>query len=468
MTEMPSPSRPTIYLDYSATTPLAPEVREAMRPYLEERWGNASSTHKMGSDAREGVEVARRKVAKLLGCEPEEIVFTSGGTESDSLAILGAAFAARAAGRGNHVVSAVTEHKAVLEAVRFLERDGFETTLLGVNSLGVVELADFTAALRPETVLVSIMLGNNETGVFQPNIQELAALCRAKGVLFHCDAVQAVGRIPVSIKLLGVDLLSISGHKIHAPKGVGALYVRQGVTLSPPQAGGGQEDGRRGGTENVAGIVGLGVAADLARSGFSQRANQEKAQRNRLWQSLSERLPGLSINGGKASRMPHILSVAIPGANAQKLVATLSSETGVCCAAGSACSSDGEGQPKASHVLMAMGLGEEVARGSLRFSLGRYTTEREIDEAIELVAPVIARETGLPLTIPKKKKTPPPPPKKPGQPPIPAKKPGQPPIPAKKPGAPPVATKKPVLPGKKVAPSPSVFLQAGPPAPKKK
>lgn len=386
-----------VYLDYNATTPVAPEVRDAMLPYLGDHFGNPSSTHRLGNDARLGVERARRKVARLLGCDPDELVLTGGGSESDNLAIKGALFAARLARGGPaapaHVITAAAEHKAVLEAVHDLATyHGVATTILPVDATGRVDPADLRAAFRPETLLVSIMFGNNEVGTIQP-VADLAAACRERGVLFHCDGVQAFGQVPVDVRALGVDLFSLSGHKLYAPKGVGALYVRRGVALAPLVSGGSQEAGRRAGTENAAGIVALGAAVDLAARGLEEEAARKVALRDRLWAGLRDAIPDIHLNGHPTERLPGTLHVGLPGVAGQQLVVTLSSRAGICCSAGSACTSDagcGVVQTKISHVLAAMGIETERARGSLRLSLGRYSTEEDVAAVLAALPPLVA------------------------------------------------------------------------------
>jgi len=377
-----------IYFDHAATTPLRDEALEAMLPYFSAAGFNASSLHAEGRAARAGLDDARERVARALGARPREIVFTGSGSESDNLAILGAARASRGA---NHVVSAVTEHPAVLAALDVLREDGWEVTLLPVDSEGRVDVDRFRAALRPGTALASIMLANNELGTLQP-VAELAAIARRRGVLFHSDAVQAPGRVPLDVSSLGVDLLSLSGHKFYGPKGTGVLYVRAGTPLVPLVVGGGQEGGLRSGTENVAGIVGMATALELAVRELPVEAPRLAALRDRLEEALQRQVPEPRINGAGAPRLPNISSVAVPGVDAASLLLRLDLE-GFALSAGSACAS---GATLPSHVLAALGLPAWVAEGTIRFSLGRLTGEGEIAEACRRLPAILQhmREIG--------------------------------------------------------------------------
>ena len=360
-----------IYLDYNATTPVLPEVLEAMLPYLRERFGNPSSLHPYGQEARRGVDRARGQVADLLGCSPDEIIFTSGGTESNNLAILGTI---RDAGDPGHVVTSVIEHPAVLRPCEMLERQGHRVTRLGVDSLGVVDVGQARDALNDLPLLLTVMHANNETGTMQP-VKELAALARERGALVHTDAAQSVGKVPVDVEHLGVDLLSIAGHKLYAPKGVGALYVRRGTRLAPVIVGAGHERGLRPGTENVASIVGLGAACALARNTLHAESARVLALRERLWGLLGEGVPGLRLNGHPTERLPNTLNVVFPGVRSSSL---LKAAAGVAASAGSACHEGGE---TPSPVLAAMGLSDDDALGSVRLSLGRLTTEVDVTTA---------------------------------------------------------------------------------------
>jgi cysteine desulfurase len=362
-----------IYLDYNATTPLDPAVLAAMRPYLETHFGNPSSGHVYGATARAGVETARAQVAALLGCAPDEVVFTGGGSESDNLALLGVALAHR--DRGDHIVTTQIEHPAVLETCRYLERRfGFRVTYLPVDGQGQVEPAAVEAALTPRTLLVSVMHANNETGVLQP-VAAIAAIARRHGVLVHTDAAQSVGKVPVNVAELGVDLLTVAGHKLYAPKGVGALYVRRGTVLDPLIHGAGHEGGRRAGTENVAGIVGLGAACAVARERLAAELPRLTALRDRLGAALAA--AGWVLNGHPTARLPNTLNVSLEGAEGEEVLRRAPS---VAASTGAACHS-GHAEPSA--VLLAMGLSRTRALGAVRLSLGRWTTEAEVDRAAE-------------------------------------------------------------------------------------
>jgi cysteine desulfurase len=368
-----------IYLDANATTPLLPEVLEAMRPFLVEQFGNASSIHQEGQRARSAVEQARASVARLLGCRPAEIVFTSGGTESDNLAIFGSVKA------GDHVLTSRVEHHAVLHAVERLGDRGVEVEFLPVDAQGVVAVEDVRRALRPNSRLISVMLVNNETGVLQP-VEEIGRIARESGVRFHVDAVQAAGKMAIDVHSLGCDLLSISGHKMHGPQGTGALFVRRGTRLEPLFAGGAHERQRRAGTENVAGIVGLGKAAECAMEGLRNgELERIRGLRDRLEIGLLEQASG--VNGGGTPRVPNTSNLWFETLDGEALVIALDLQ-GLAVSSGAACSS---GASEPSHVLLAMGLSPERARGSVRLSLHRQTTEEEIERTIELVSSQVAR-----------------------------------------------------------------------------
>jgi cysteine desulfurase len=370
-----------VYLDNNATTPVLPEVLESMRPYFGERFGNASSIHHHGQETRSAVERSRESVAALLGCQPAEIVFTSGGTEGDNLAIAGLAIA------GDHIITSSIEHHAVLHACRHLEDIGCEVTFLPVNGLGLVDPDDVKRALRANTKLISIMMANNETGVLQP-VEEIGRIAAEADAFFHTDAVQAAGKIPIDVNAIGCDVLSISGHKMHAPQGVGALYVRKGTQLQPLFYGGRHERSRRAGTENVPGIVGLGKAAEIAMQGF-ERGDGKKmfGLRDRLQQGILAQVEGAGVNGGGASRVPNTTNIYIDHIDGEAMVIALDLK-GLAVSTGAACSS---GAVEPSHVLIAMGLRPEQARASLRFSLGKQNTEEEIDFALALVPETVAR-----------------------------------------------------------------------------
>lgn len=371
-----------VYLDYNATTPVDPRVADAMRPFLTGGWGNPSSLHRPGREARAAVEAARAQVARCLGCEPEEVVFTSGGSESDNLALRGV-IAARG---GGHVVTTAIEHPAVLEVVRALAREGrIALTVVGVDRRGRVDPVAVVRALRPDTVLVSVMLANNEVGTVQP-LAEIAAECRGRGVLVHSDAAQAVGKIPVDVATLGVDLLTVAGHKLYAPKGVGALYVRAGVRLEPLIRGAGHEMGLRAGTENVLEIVGLGAACALVTDELAAETPRLVAHRDRLAAALRVAMPALIEHGDPAARLPNTLSVALPGIDADLLLSRLGDE--VAASAGAACHAE---DVQVSHVLAAMGVDTATALATLRLSVGRFTTTAEVDRAAERIVE-LARE----------------------------------------------------------------------------
>jgi cysteine desulfurase len=367
-----------IYMDANATTPLLPEVLEAMRPFLLERFGNASSIHQEGQHARWAVEQARARVARLLGCHPAEIVFTSGGTESDNLAVFGSLKA------GDHFITSAVEHHAVLRAGHKLRERGVAVDFLPVDGQGLVAVEDVRKALRAETRLISVMMANNETGVLQP-VKEIGQIAAEAGVRFHVDAVQAAGKLPLKVEAIGCHLLTLSGHKMHAPQGTGALFVRRGTRLEPLFAGGAHERQRRAGTENVAGIVGLGHAAECAMEAGS--AERMGALRDRLEAGLLEHTNDRGVNGGGAPRVPNTSNLWFDHLEGEALVIALDLK-GLAVSSGAACSS---GASEPSHVLEAMGLPAARARASVRFSLHRQTSEEEVDRAIELVSSQVAR-----------------------------------------------------------------------------
>jgi cysteine desulfurase len=369
-----------VYLDNSATTPVLPEVFEAMRPYFDERFGNASSIHHHGQETRAAVEGARESVANLLGCRASEVVFTSGGTEADNLAIFGLA------DPGDHVITSTVEHHAVLNACKHLESQGCEVTYVPVDGRGLVDPEDVRRALRPETKLVAIMMANNETGVLQP-VEEIGRVAGEADVCFHTDAVQAAGKVPIDVNQIGCDLLAISGHKIHGPQGAGALYVRRGTTLEPMLFGGRHERSRRAGTENVPGIVGLGKAAELARGGLDRgEAEQLSTKRNRLERALLQ-LDSAGVNGAGAPRVPNTTSICFDFIDGEALVIALDLK-GLAVSTGAACSS---GAIEPSHVLTAMGMPSDRARASIRLSLGKQNTDDDVDFAIALVVETVTR-----------------------------------------------------------------------------
>ncbi len=369
-------SRP-IYLDYNGTTPHAPEVIAAMRPFLEEEFGNPSSGHLYAVAPRQALNAARRQVAGLLNCTPAEVVLTSGGTEANNWAIIGSARALRA--RGRHIVTTAFEHPAVLNVCRFLEKEGFAVSRLPVGAEGVVSLADVEAALRPDTILVTIMHANNEVGTIQP-VPAIAALVRARGIRVHTDAAQSAGKIPVYVQALGVDLLSLAGHKLYAPKGVGALYIRHGVALDPFMHGAGQEGGRRAGTENILEIVGLGKACEIAARDLALNRRHLQAMRDRLHAALAAGIPEMRLNGHPAERLPNTLSLSFRGLEANRILEAIGLE--VAASAGAACHAD---SVEISHVLQAMAVPVEWAKGTLRLTTGRMTTPAEIDRAAAVI-----------------------------------------------------------------------------------
>lgn len=374
-----------IYLDHAATTPVRPEVREAMEPYESERFGNPSSVHRWGQQARAALEEARERLAGVLGAARREIVFTGSGTEADNLAVLGRWLVARREGPAAVACSAV-EHKAVLEAVGAAARAGANALIVAVDEEGRLELGALEEALLSRPCVVSVMWGNNEVGVLQP-VEEVAERCREAGVVMHTDAVQALGRVPVRVDRVPCDLLSVNAHKIGGPKGIGALYVRAGVEIAPLLHGGGQESGLRPGTQNVAAAVGLAVAAELAVNEQAAEAERLAGLRDRLGRAIVEALPGTVVNGGGAPRLPHILNVSVPDVDQETVLVALDLE-GVAASSGSACTS---GAIELSHVLTAMGRSATERAASVRFSLGRTTTAAEIDEAARRIVAVLGR-----------------------------------------------------------------------------
>lgn len=373
-----------IYLDYNATTPTDPKILKKMMPYLKDSYGNPSSVYRFAQESKRAVEEARASLARLLNAQESEIVFTSGGTESDNTAIKGIALAKR--DKGRHIITSKIEHHAVLHTCAALEEQGFEVTYLGVDRTGRVNPEELNKSIRKDTILVSIMYVNNEVGTIQP-IKEIAGICRSKKVCFHSDAVQAVGKIPVDTKELGLDLLSLSGHKFYGPKGAGALYVRKGVKFIPLLHGGGHERGRRSGTENVAAIVGLGEAARLAESGLNRESVRISSLRDKLERGILAAIPEVKVNGDTENRIYNTLNVSIGYIEGESILINLDFE-GVCASSGSACTS---GSLEPSHVLLAMGLPHELAHGSLRLSLGRYTTERDIEQVLKVLPPIVER-----------------------------------------------------------------------------
>ena len=370
-----------VYLDNNATTPVLPEVFEAMRPYFGEHFGNASSIHHHGQETRAAVESARESVAGLLGCSASEVIFTSGGTESDNLAIAGLVKA------GDHVITSGIEHHAVLHAAKNLEQIGCEVTVLPADGRGLVDPDDVKRGLRPATKLITVMMANNESGVLQP-VEEIGKLAAEAEVLFHTDAVQAAGKVPIDVKRMHCHALSISGHKLHGPQGTGALFLKKGTQLHPLFHGGRHERSRRAGTENVPGIVGLGKAAKLASESFNNGAIERlAAMRDRLQRVVLSCIQGTTVNGDGAPRVPNTANIRFDDIDGESLVIALDLK-GLAVSTGAACSS---GAIEPSHVLIAMGLRPEQARASIRFSLGKQTTEQDIDCAIQLLPETVAR-----------------------------------------------------------------------------
>lgn len=371
-----------IYLDHNATTPVDPRVFEAMRPYLTERFGNPSSIYRAGQDVRKAVEDARDSLAGLLGAEPRRIYFTSGGTESDNTAIKGIAL-----NRGSgHIITSAIEHPAVFEVVKWLEKRGFTATYVGVDSDGLVDPEEVGKAIRGDTIVISIMHANNEIGTLQP-IEEIAAIAHGKGIPFHTDAVQTTGKLKIDVDSMDIDLLSLSAHKFYGPKGTGALYVRKGIKFDPCVHGGHQERGVRGGTENVAGIVGLGAAVEIAAAEMEMESVRVGRLRDRLEKGLAEKISDLRFNGHRQKRMYNTASIIVKYVEGEAMLLNLDYH-GIAASSGSACTS---GSLDPSHVLLAIGLPAPIAHGSLRFSLGRATTEEGVDKVIEVLPPIVEK-----------------------------------------------------------------------------
>jgi len=380
---LPSSTFVMIYFDNNATTSLDPDVLEAMLPFLRENYGNPSSAYSFGKRVAQAVHHAREQLADLLGCEPSELIFTSCGTESDNSAIQSAI---QLDPDRRHLVTSKVEHSAIVKHAETLARRGYEVTWLSVNSDGLIDLRELENAIRPDTAIVSLIWANNETGVLFP-IEEAAAICRAKGTLFHTDAVQAVGKIPIDLQKSSIQFLSLSGHKLHAPKGVGALYVNRRTRFNPYLIGGGQENKKRGGTENTASIVGLGVAAELAGVHLSEENAQVRALRDTFEEGILKRIPNVQVNGHRTLRLPNTSNLAIEGIDSEGMLMLLD-QKGICCSAGSACTA---GSLEPSHVLRAMGCSTDRARGSLRFSFSRLNTQEEVRQALEIVPRLVEK-----------------------------------------------------------------------------
>jgi len=373
-----------IYLDYAATTPCAPEVVAAMLPFFSDRFGNPASMHASGQENKGAVEEARERIASFLGAAPGEIVFTSGGTESNNTAVKGVAYARQ--GKGNHIITSPIEHHAVLEPCHFLEKEGFEITILPVDGDGLVDPDDVRKTITGKTILISVMHANNEIGTIQP-IEEIGRIARERGVYFHTDAVQTLGHLPFTVGELHVDLLSASAHKLYGPKGVGILFVKKGTRLTPFMHGGEQENRRRASTHNVPGIVGFAKAVELASEGMETEVRELTALRDRLITGLREGIEAVKLNGHSTRRLPNNVNISVAHVEGEGLLLSLDM-LGIACSTGSACSS---ASLEPSHVLMALGLPHELAHGSLRFSLGRPTTAADIDRLLAVLPPVVQR-----------------------------------------------------------------------------
>jgi cysteine desulfurase len=373
-----------IYLDHASTTPTDPQVVDAMLPWFNEKFGNPSTVYSLGLTSAQAVQQARETIAGLIGADPEEIFFTSGGTESDNWAILGTADAHQSKGR--HLVTSAIEHHAVLESMEYLAKRGYEVTRVPVDGRGLVDPEEVRRALRPDTILVSIMHANNEVGTIQP-IEEIGKITKEAGILFHVDAVQTAGKLPLDVEKLGVDMLSMSAHKFYGPKGVGLLYLRRRTRVTSYLHGGGQERGRRAGTHNVPGIVGMAKAFELAHTRMAEDAARESELRDRLWKGISQTIEAVHLNGDLAHRLPSNLNIRVDGVEGESMILMLDME-GICVSSGSACTT---GSLDPSHVLLAMGIPAEQAHGSLRMTLGRSTTAEDIDKFIAVFPPIVAR-----------------------------------------------------------------------------
>lgn len=373
-----------VYLDYAATTPCDPAVLKAMEPYFFEKFGNASSIHSFGQEAKAAIEESREKLASFLGAKPEEIIFTSGGTESNNFAVQGAAYAQEK--KGNHIITSAIEHHAVTEPCKFLEKKGFKVTFVGVDKNGLVSPEDIKKAITDKTILISVMHANNEIGTIQP-IAEIGKLAKEKGIYFHTDAVQAVGHIPTNVNDLNVDLLSLSAHKFYGPKGVGALYARKGTRIERFLHGGDQEKGRRASTHNTPGIVGLGKAIELCRDKMKEESQFQMFLRDRLIKEIKGKIPDVYLNGHPTQRLPNNVNFSIKYIEGESILLSLDM-LGIAASTGSACTST---SLEPSHVLLAIGLAHEIAHGSLRLTLGRWTTEEDINYLLEHLPSVVEK-----------------------------------------------------------------------------
>ncbi|MBI5969453.1 MAG: cysteine desulfurase NifS [Deltaproteobacteria bacterium] len=373
-----------VYLDHNATTPVHSEVLEAMMPFFQDQFGNASSIHWAGREVKKYVDEARENVAALLNAGPNEIIFTGGGTESDNMAIKGVSFAARE--KGQHIITTQVEHHAVLHTCQFLEKMGYEITYLPVDSEGLIDLTELRRSIKDQTILITIMFANNETGTIFP-VQKIGEMAREKGVIFHTDAIQAAGKVPIDLKQLPVDILSLSGHKLYAPKGIGAQYIRSGTPMTSLIHGGAQERNRRAGTENVPYIVGLGKANEIARRDFQKRHDHLLALRDRLHQGIIHRIPHVKLNGHPTERLPNTVNMSFLYIEGESLLLNLDLE-GIAVSSGSACTS---GSLEPSHVLLAMAIPPEIAQSAIRFSLGWSNTLEEVDYTVEVLPGIVQR-----------------------------------------------------------------------------
>jgi cysteine desulfurase len=373
-----------VYLDHNATTAVHPEVLAAMMPFFGDQFGNPSSLHWAGREVKAYLDQARERAADLLHASPEEVIFTGGGTESDNMALKGVTYALQ--GKGKHIITTQVEHHAILHTCRFLEKNGFEVTYLPVNGEGLIDLEGLRAAMRQDTILLTIMFANNETGTIFP-MEEIGAMARERGILFHSDAVQAVGKLPIDLKRLPVDILSFSGHKLYAPKGIGGQYIRKGTKLPALIHGGAQELNYRAGTENIPAIVGLGKACEIAKRDFQSRVNHLQGLRDRLQQGLQKSIPEIKLNGHPTLRLPNTLNLSFLYIEGESLLLNMDLE-GIAVSSGSACTS---GSSEASHVLLAMGVPPEVAQSAIRFSFGWKNTEEEVDYVLEVLPKIVQR-----------------------------------------------------------------------------
>lgn len=373
-----------VYFDHSATTPVDKTVAETILEHMTEKFGNASSIHRFGREARKAVDEAREKVAALINAEPNEIFFTSGGTEGDNLALKGIAYANRK--KGNHIITTAIEHHAILHTCEYLEKQGFSVTYLPVDEYGMVKVEDVAKAITDKTILISVMYANNEVGTIQP-IAEIGCIAREKGIYFHTDAVQVAGNYPIDVKASKIDLLTLAGHKFHGPKGVGVLYIRRGVRIEEIQHGGGHERNMRAGTENVPGIVGLGKAAELAKNEMQEKITRISGLRDRIIKEVMEKIPHTKLNGHPTQRLPGNANFSFHFVEGESLLLNLDLK-GIAASSGSACTS---GSLDPSHVLLAMGMTHEVAHGSLRITLGRGNTTEEVDYFLELLPEIVQR-----------------------------------------------------------------------------